>query len=97
MNTSYPTFVLIILIVSIIVITTPGSSVSEIIKPGESTLQTKKANASILERFDFSNMEDFEDATRGFIGKMKEPVIRNAKGRPVWDLNQYKFLDREKS
>ena len=38
---------------------------------------------------------DFEFAQRGFIAKLKEPIIRNKDGRLVWDLTPYIFLDQE--
>ena len=34
--------------------------------------------------------EDF--ATRGFIATRADPLIRDAKGRPVWNLDAYKFV-----
>ncbi|MCD4786464.1 MAG: MBL fold metallo-hydrolase [Candidatus Eremiobacteraeota bacterium] len=67
-----------------------------LIAPLEATLHTRKVNNSVLDKLDFSDKEDFEDATRGFIGKIEDGVIRNDKGQPVWDLNQYKFLEEEK-
>ena len=34
----------------------------------------------------FNDKEDFENAARGFIGKPDTLTIKNAQGRPVWDL-----------
>src|SRR6185437_7165185 len=40
---------------------------------------------------------DFEDAARGFVASLSEPIIRGASGSPVWDLTSYGFLDAEAS
>ncbi|HSM53094.1 MAG TPA: alkyl sulfatase dimerization domain-containing protein [Erythrobacter sp.] len=36
---------------------------------------------------------DADFATRGFLATRADPVIRNAKGDPVWDLDAYAFVD----
>ncbi|MEE2776294.1 MAG: alkyl sulfatase dimerization domain-containing protein [Acidobacteriota bacterium] len=44
-------------------------------------------------RLDWSDERDWEFARRGFLARLEEPVIRNAKGRVVWDMTTYGFLD----
>ena len=44
---------------------------------------------------DFNDHTDFEDAARGFIASLPDPVIRTKSGTPVWDLTPYAFLDQE--
>ncbi|MEV1040068.1 MULTISPECIES: alkyl/aryl-sulfatase [unclassified Streptomyces] len=51
-----------------------------------------EGNAAILRRFPFDDTRDLDDARRGFIGTADEPVIRDAAGRTVWDLEAYGFL-----
>jgi len=41
----------------------------------------------------FDDTQDFEDANRGFIGRLEPCVIRAADGRVVWDNDSYAFLD----
>ncbi|MFC7306480.1 alkyl/aryl-sulfatase [Streptomyces monticola] len=38
---------------------------------------------------------DFADAERGFIGKLEPGVVKDAKGRVVWDNDAYDFLKGE--
>ncbi|HXV91709.1 MAG TPA: alkyl sulfatase dimerization domain-containing protein, partial [Pseudonocardia sp.] len=38
---------------------------------------------------------DFEDADRGYLGSRDDPVIRDARGREVWNLATYDFLRDE--
>ncbi|MEV5200420.1 alkyl sulfatase dimerization domain-containing protein [Streptomyces sp. NPDC053720] len=51
-----------------------------------------EGNAAILRRFPFDDTRDLDDARRGFIGTAGEPVVRDAAGRTVWDLEAYGFL-----
>ncbi len=41
----------------------------------------------------FDDTQDFEDADRGFVGKLDPGVVRNDDGRVVWDNDAYEFLD----
>ncbi|OQU95589.1 hypothetical protein CLAIMM_01773 [Cladophialophora immunda] len=43
----------------------------------------------------FDDRTDFENADRGFIGKLHPCVIKNSAGRVVWDNDQYDFLQGE--
>jgi alkyl sulfatase BDS1-like metallo-beta-lactamase superfamily hydrolase len=53
------------------------------------------ANAAVRMRLPFANTEDFEDARRGWIGSLSDPVVRATDGRVVWDADAYAFLDAE--
>ena len=53
------------------------------------------ANAEVRMHLPFANAEDFEDAQRGRIGSLSDPVIRSTSGRVVWNAEAYKFLDGE--
>ena len=60
------------------------------VPPKPATAATKAANAAVLKALPFSDKEDFENATRGFIGKPDTLTIKDAKGNVVWDLEAYK-------
>jgi linear primary-alkylsulfatase len=47
------------------------------------------------DHLDWEDRQDWEDAQRGFIASLDPPVIKNADGRDVWDLNQYSFLEED--
>ncbi|MGW2208707.1 alkyl/aryl-sulfatase [Streptomyces sp. NPDC001781] len=53
-----------------------------------------RGNAEIGERFPFDDVQDFENARRGFVGTTEETVVRGDDGE-VWNLAAYGFLDRE--
>ena len=63
----------------------------------EASVHTQKANETILNALPFMNKEDFENASRGLIAKLENPIIYTDDGRPVWDLTLYEFLKEEKS
>ncbi|CAG9980938.1 unnamed protein product [Clonostachys byssicola] len=44
---------------------------------------------------DFNNIEDFDNASRGFIAKLEPCIIRDAKGHVVWDNDAYDFVKEE--
>lgn len=61
----------------------------------DATPATEAANAAIYDILDFNNRQDFEDATRGFIGALDPAVVTDDEGRVVWDLEAYDFLQGE--
>ncbi len=63
----------------------------------EATRFTREANLpeNAVPGMDLDDIRDFENASRGFIAKLEDPVVRDGAGRVVWDLEQYSFLERE--
>src|SRR5690349_1966455 len=49
----------------------------------------------LLDTLPFDDTADFDAATRGFLGTVDPPVIRDADDRVVWDLDSYSFLEGE--
>ena len=66
-------------------------------EPNDATGYTEEANQAVLndEHLDWHSVEDSEAAQKGFVAKLDPPVIKNAEGRPVWDMTQYSFLEEE--
>ena len=52
-----------------------------------------QASGALSGEPDFADQRDAEFASRGFIATRKDPLIRNARGQVVMDLNQFDFLD----
>src|SRR6266850_1719620 len=46
-----------------------------------------------VSRLSFADVQDFEDAGRGFVATLPEVSVRNAQGRVVWSLGEYAFLE----
>jgi alkyl sulfatase BDS1-like metallo-beta-lactamase superfamily hydrolase len=59
------------------------------------TREIAEANAAVRLRLPFADTTDFDDARRGWIGTLSDPVIRATDGRVVWDAGAYAFLDAD--
>ncbi|MBF9152682.1 MBL fold metallo-hydrolase [Novosphingobium sp. 1Y9A] len=55
------------------------------------TAATREANAAALADLPMADRQDFDFATRGFVATLKDPVIRDAAGKPVWDTAAFAF------
>ncbi|WP_423059269.1 alkyl/aryl-sulfatase [Brevibacterium linens] len=55
----------------------------------------RDAQARIAAKSPFDDVQDFEDADRGFLGTLADPVIRNDEGDVVWDATSYNFISGE--
>ena len=59
-------------------------------QPKPASKFTIEANQAVLKSLPFSDKQDFEDAQRGFISTPDVLTIKDEKGTPVWDLEEYK-------
>jgi alkyl sulfatase BDS1-like metallo-beta-lactamase superfamily hydrolase len=50
------------------------------------------AHAALLESLPLADVDDFDDASRGFLGTLDDPAIRNDAGDVVWDATTFDFL-----
>lgn len=99
MNTDYPLkkggnkmkhrkFAVTVLVVFVVMTLTSVALAQS--KPA--TESTKAANAAVLKQLPFSDQTDFENAKKGFIAEIPGGVIKNDKGRAVWDITQFDFI-----
>ncbi|MEZ5155765.1 MAG: alkyl sulfatase dimerization domain-containing protein [Solirubrobacterales bacterium] len=58
----------------------------------EVSTQVAAANEALRLKLPFADTADFEDARRGFVATLSDPVIRATDGRVVWDTAAYDFL-----
>ncbi|MGZ4901426.1 MAG: alkyl/aryl-sulfatase [Halobacteriota archaeon] len=61
----------------------------------DATRLTEAANKALLSELNWDDAQDFASASRGFIATSDSPVITDANGRPVWELNGWSFLEEE--
>jgi len=78
----------------------PGNVALARVAPKPATDFTAALNASMYDVLDFSNQQDFEDASRGFIAGLEPPRIitndapqLNDVGFYAWNLDAYQFLN----
>ena len=63
--------------------------------PRDAAASVKAQHAATLARLPFSDTRDFDDAKRGFLGTRENAEIVSEKGRVVWSLRPYGFLEPE--
>lgn len=62
-------------------------------KQNDPTPSVADANAALLDALPFDDTTDFDDADRGFLGTLADPVIRDDDGNVVWDASAYDFVE----
>src|SRR5246127_100783 len=65
--------------------------------PKEASPSVIAQQAAMLNALPFSDMRDFDDAARGFLGTIDDAKITNPQGRTVWSLEPYGFLSAEQA
>jgi alkyl sulfatase BDS1-like metallo-beta-lactamase superfamily hydrolase len=76
--------------IALLVFSLPAAAQQQPAQAKPATAATKAANAAVQKALPFGDKEDFESATRGFVGKPDTLTIKDAKGNVVWDLESYK-------
>jgi alkyl sulfatase BDS1-like metallo-beta-lactamase superfamily hydrolase len=62
-------------------------------EPGPASAHTQRVLAVAAGDLPFEDREDFEDAKRGLIASLPSLVLHNDRGRVVWDMDSYAFVD----
>ena len=58
--------------------------------PGKpATEATRRANAAMARTLDFTDRQDFEDASRGLVARPDTLTIKDDSGHVVWDMESY--------
>ncbi|MBX3643791.1 MAG: MBL fold metallo-hydrolase [Rubrivivax sp.] len=60
--------------------------------PKPATPTTQRANQAAAQAMAMNDRQDFEDATRGKLAELPEPIVRAADGREVWNTQRYDFI-----
>ncbi|HOM12249.1 MAG TPA: alkyl sulfatase dimerization domain-containing protein [Rubrivivax sp.] len=60
--------------------------------PKPATPATEAANAAMQQAVAAFDKRDFEDATRGKLAELPDPLIKAADGRVVWDARAFDFI-----
>ncbi|MEH7073358.1 alkyl/aryl-sulfatase [Neobacillus drentensis] len=66
---------------------------SKVLNPSKSaTSFTKKANLAVYDSLNFNDLQDFEDAKRGFIAPLESKFLKDHSGEVVWDIDKLDYL-----
>jgi len=60
-------------------------------EPRDASAATLDTNEAMRLTLPFGDRADFDDARRGLVAELDEPVIRTTSGRVVWDLTPYAY------
>ena len=58
----------------------------------DATANTERANAAVRQAMTMNDKQDFEDATRGLMAQLNDPIVKAADGRVVWNTQRYEFV-----
>lgn len=78
---------------TLLLTTALGAALSQAwaIEPQAATGATAQANRAFGVALDLANQQDFEEASKGLVATMPDPVIKNAQGDVVWDGTKFAF------
>jgi alkyl sulfatase BDS1-like metallo-beta-lactamase superfamily hydrolase len=60
--------------------------------PKGATANTERANAAVRQAMTMNDKQDFEDATRGLMAQLRDPIVKATVGRDVWNTQRYEFV-----
>lgn len=60
--------------------------------PKDATPATAKANAAVRQALALNDTQDFDEATRGLIATLPDPLVKAADGKLVWDASRFDFI-----
>src|SRR5260221_2975794 len=65
--------------------------------PKDASASVIAQHAATLKALPFSDVRDFDDAARGFLGTLENAKVTSPQGRVVWSLEPYGFLSAEQA
>src|ERR1700730_15381465 len=65
--------------------------------PRDASASVVAQHTATLRALPFSDVRDFDDAARGFLGSVENAKIATPQGRTVWSLEPYGFLSAEQA
>ena len=69
-----------------------GTAFAQPAAPKPATPATERANAAVRQAVADFDKRDFDDATRGKLAELSDPLVKAADGRIVWDAKRYDFI-----
>lgn len=73
----------------------PASFAQQVTAPKPATATTANANQAVGKGLALNDKQDFEDATRGLVATLADPVVKAADGKVVWDARRFDFIKGE--
>lgn len=89
MKHSQPSSLFITLVVSALA---SAAVAQDAVAPKPATPATIRANQAVAKAMAMDDRTDTDEATRGFIAALPDPLVEDANGRTVWDENRFSFM-----
>jgi alkyl sulfatase BDS1-like metallo-beta-lactamase superfamily hydrolase len=89
-NAFVSTYVGVALLASAAAVAQPATAPLPPSKPATAT--TERANEAVRRSMAMNDRQDYEDATRGKLAELKDPLVKAADGRLVWNTKRYDFV-----
>jgi alkyl sulfatase BDS1-like metallo-beta-lactamase superfamily hydrolase len=70
----------------------PNAAAPNLAGPKAATATTERANAAVRAAMAMNDKRDTEDATRGKLAELKDPIVKDAAGNTVFDTQRYDFI-----
>ncbi|WP_213954806.1 MULTISPECIES: alkyl/aryl-sulfatase [unclassified Variovorax] len=78
------------LVAALVAVAFAGQAFAQAQKPA--TQATIRANQAIAQSMTMDDKTDNEEANRGFIANLPDPLVKDGKGQTVWDVNRFAFM-----
>lgn len=65
------------------------------VAPKIATPTTASVNMALGKSLSLNDKQDFEDANRGLLAQLSDPLVKTAEGKVVWNANLYAFIKGE--
>lgn len=60
--------------------------------PKPATPATVRANEAVAQQLSLDDRKDFDEATRGLVATLPDPIVKDGQGKVVWDARRYDFI-----
>lgn len=60
--------------------------------PKAATPATVRANEAVARQLSLDDKKDFDEATRGLVATLPDPIVKDPQGKVVWDAKRYAFI-----
>ncbi len=70
----------------------PPSFAQQTAAPKAASATTARANEAVAKAMAMNDKQDYEDANRGKLAELKEPLVKAADGSVVWNTQRYDFV-----
>jgi len=80
------------LVAALVAVAFAGQAFAQTPAQKPATPATARANQAVAQGMTMDDKTDNEEANRGFIANLPDPIVKDSKGNTVWDVNRFAFM-----